>query len=657
MYWKNRPPKGIATTRPRGYAIDRNRRRFLANSASAIAGVTAALAAGKKGIYAWAEDQSRRPRMINIHLPGGWDTNWFHMAFPRSMVRSPGDPADYKNFENFIAGLDPRTFDTTLPTPVAGALDPFARRVIPNGTSMPTSYYHDLYTERTLPQYLVAHPQAGHFFGLGASTAFAGVSGGLSLFNEVCIWKGIYSGGAHAIPNRNIIHGSQSHYAISFSGLIAEAIAKRYGKLKLNYLQLTADPGGFGANWALAKGDQIPINCPDHRSLQDLTKRNPRDFLSDELYNELNGSVVKLGDELGKNRFMLNRSKEIYSEFIRFFNGALDIAKLGANMGTFLDTWAMYANYARERVALMHTNEFVSKISPEVVHPFRNMAYNFHLYVPYPSDADFTPLLADAKFNGDADGDGVDAGSPSPDLNGDGVVDISDFKQDMAMRPRAALYDRTIRSFNEALTTPFQATEASLFANETVWNHGTPDGLRKSIATAAWRFAMADYMITNGYSSVVDMVFGTGDHHANNSNELRLLMVVYSLYAKLLERLDQSGFLDRTLVTVFSEFDRTANISTDTTEIDRGTSHDITESILLAGYGIKRGTVFGDRRYGRQSGPQPGTITHPSGTYANKQIDHMYPFPTFMKIFDVTIPDNQITDAEPVLDVIEPPGD
>jgi uncharacterized protein (DUF1501 family) len=189
-------------------------------------------------------------------------------------------------------------------------------------------------------------------------------------------------------------------------------------------------------------------------------------------------------------------------------------------------------------------------------------------------------------------------------------------------------------------TTAFTATEQSLAAATT--------GIRALIAQTAWKFAMADLLITNNYASVVDLAFNTGDAHSNNSEELRKLMILMTCYARFLGKLKASGHLSKTTVAMFSEFDRSANLGVDTSFDNRGTEHNQTSSVLLAGYGVKRGKVIGDRMYGGSRDAAPLNLAE---GYVRANYAHV--FPTFMKIFGVEIPANQITDASPVLQVVE----
>jgi hypothetical protein len=601
--------------RSRDQLISAGRRRFLSNSASGAMGAAIALASGKKGWYAYADAQAQQSYMINIHLPGGWDTHWFHCAYPKSRVSTAADNI------NLIRDLPSSLYNASMEKPPSRALapnenlDPFGRRVDATTSGEIKQYYSDRYTERTRANLLAAHPgAAGHYFGLAAQNAFAG---DLSLLSQkALILKGVASGGAHLIPNTNIIHGSASQYAISFSGLSSAALALRQGKRKLHYMQLTNTPADYGANWAMAKGDQIPINCPDHDAFTKLIRRPEADFADATAYDAVNASVAKLGNDIGKSRLSLNRSKNVYSAFVDNFKSAITISQLGTSMGGFLAVWAEYANYARERVLAVHSAGFVDGVSSEVALPFQDKCYNTHFLAPYmPS---YTMRGATTPM--------TDAGASNPHV----------------------MYPAVLAAYTTALGAPFTADEASLNLKDT--------SSRAFIAQCAWKFALAEYLITQGHTTVVDMVFSTGDHHAANDDEVRLISIYYSLYARLLKRLNDQqspvagkSFLDRTLVSMFSEFDRTPNLDVDTSKDNRGTGHGSTESILFAGYGIKQGKVVGDvlNNLGQY---MPTAFEYKPGKTG--VVNYQYIFPTILKIMGVEIPANQITDAEAILAVI-----
>jgi hypothetical protein len=201
------------------------------------------------------------------------------------------------------------------------------------------------------------------------------------------------------------------------------------------------------------------------------------------------------------------------------------------------------------------------------------------------------------------------------------------------------------------------------------------NGIYGTIRNVAFGFAMAEFMITNGHTSVADITAPCGDYHGQNDGQVAMLTITFSLYRKLLERLKapragvpQKNFLADTLVVMFTEFDRSQWLGIDNGPEWRGTEHGYVQSVLLAGYGVAGGKVVGDIGYrglttndttalgangslyarGVAVDPETGRLSD-SGLYLN--TNHI--FPTVLKIMDVTVPANQITDAEPVLGILK----
>jgi hypothetical protein len=285
-------------------------------------------------------------------------------------------------------------------------------------------------------------------------------------------------------------------------------------------------------------------------------------------------------------------------------------------MGGFLALWRDYAELARQRVLAMHDRNFLSKVSPEVALPYQTATYNFHLYAPH------QPMPRRGEVS-------VVPDNEAPSF----------FKSDLDTLASAA-----------TLSTPFEATEGSLALATAASDTGA--GLRSLIASYAWRFAMADFLVTEGHSNIVDIVCPNVDGHGGNSLDLRRMTIVYSLYSRLLERLSQRNYLNRTLVAMYSEFDRGQGLQTEVSLTDRGTPHGNTESILLSGYGVKRGTVFGSRLFDPSNRPTDNPAPVAINGTSPGLIDYKYPFPTIMEIFKTKIPENQITDGVAVRDLL-----
>src|SRR5262249_31389370 len=124
------PQKEAEEVFARKLLMMQGRRRFLSNMASGTLGAAIALAGGKRSWYAFADAHAQKSFMINIHLQGGWDTNWFHMSFPKSYISSATDNI------NLIKGMPSKQYDPNLPKPgdpgVVADSDPYGRKVDAN---------------------------------------------------------------------------------------------------------------------------------------------------------------------------------------------------------------------------------------------------------------------------------------------------------------------------------------------------------------------------------------------------------------------------------------------------------------------------------------------------------------------------------------------
>jgi hypothetical protein len=314
-----------------------DRRRFLGQALTATTAATYALGVGKLGRNAYAEGLMQSRQLINIHAPGGWDTFWFYMEHPLSWAPTETERLSFMRSEG-------------------GAV----RQVL-----------HQHYTQRASSG-IQPYANGEHFMGIGGANALAGAD----FFNQrVCVWKGLVSGGAHGIPNQNILHGNLSAYSISFSGLAADYFAAQHGRRPLHYVQTTQTPTQFGAQWAMAKGNQIPINVPDLASLRSLTSPTSNDLSDAGQYARVSDAIRRLGEEIGKQEFSLRRSQEIYQQFTSFFQGALSILQLGTSLASFESLWNDYSEDAR-RCLLNLYGAFRDQVSPDVMIPYLGSNYN-----------------------------------------------------------------------------------------------------------------------------------------------------------------------------------------------------------------------------------------------------------------------------------------
>jgi hypothetical protein len=118
-----------------------------------------------------------------------------------------------------------------------------------------------------------------------------------------------------------------------------------------------------------------------------------------------------------------------------------------------------------------------------------------------------------------------------------------------------------------------------------------PDSIKDEYGRndAGMRMLMSRRLVEGGVK-FVSMVYGGWDHHVNIHDGIaRDLPKFDKAYAALIRDLDRRGMLDSTLVMVTTEFGRTPKINK-----DAGRDHwPRVFSILLAGGGMKRGSVYG----------------------------------------------------------------
>jgi len=118
-----------------------------------------------------------------------------------------------------------------------------------------------------------------------------------------------------------------------------------------------------------------------------------------------------------------------------------------------------------------------------------------------------------------------------------------------------------------------------------------PDALKDEYGRndAGMRMLMARRLVEGGVR-FVSMIYGGWDHHVNVRGGIQRDLPKFDKgYAALINDLDRRGMLDSTLVMVTTEFGRTPKINK-----DAGRDHwPRVFSVLLAGGGLKRGSVYG----------------------------------------------------------------
>lgn len=127
---------------------------------------------------------------------------------------------------------------------------------------------------------------------------------------------------------------------------------------------------------------------------------------------------------------------------------------------------------------------------------------------------------------------------------------------------------------------------------------GIPTYVADYLQAQVFGFALAEFLITNDLSAVVDVPYQLPDCHQDMMSGVVYLTVAYILYLEFLNGLksadagmgDGSTVLDHTTVIFQTEFDRESNPSSTVAgppPNSPGTNHGVTTSVLLAGYGVQ----------------------------------------------------------------------
>jgi hypothetical protein len=176
---------------------------------------------------------------------------------------------------------------------------------------------------------------------------------------------------------------------------------------------------------------------------------------------------------------------------------------------------------------------------------------------------------------------------------------------------------------------------------------------KAEIEEHAFRFALADFLVRNDLSAVVDLSVWCGDYHNENDTQALRMLVVYAGVQLLISRLrttelpDQSGrsILDVTTLAMVSEFDRSPTLSAlSAGSLNRpGTNHHGSVSVFLAGAGVPAGKTSGGFSNGHPDhapfakfgafGPVPMDRDTGQPSINGEMISARTIFPTMLEIF------------------------
>jgi uncharacterized protein (DUF1501 family) len=122
-------------------------------------------------------------------------------------------------------------------------------------------------------------------------------------------------------------------------------------------------------------------------------------------------------------------------------------------------------------------------------------------------------------------------------------------------------------------------------------------GYDSLITRFAFKMALAEYLTVNNLSAVVELEDFCGDCHASQSTQVLVMLVVYTALQMLIQKLRETGLIERTTLVMMSDFDRAPVLSADNpaANADPGTGHWSTASMIFAGCGVNTtANRFGD---------------------------------------------------------------
>lgn len=485
------------------------------------------------------------------------------MSSPLGLLRKVGASSHTKRYLINIqgqGGWDSQWFHHTYPASSVNfpqnSPDPSvasATNSVANSSGIVTNITENFFHRRFPDSELLQHPNRSDvYMGMGMKYVF---SNNMDLIKDnIAIWRGIQAPEGHGVSNHIIQGGSVSSYALSFAAIIAQGIADQDYQRALHYVQLTPNADAFASTWALNTGAAVAINLPDYNAFNALTAPNANEFSVASQRTLINNAVAQLST-ISANRLKMKTSQQVYNSFLNGFNSAAGLASTNiAQSNRFYYLWRNYTDAICTKVYGLYDASFKNNCLP----------------ITGPDGTTYAALNLDAvaaKNNLDSiRGAGYDWTESSP------YSSFADAKS------------------KEGVDQPWLTNFKMMLGNGLGW--------WQVIINTAYNYAMAEFLVREDLSAVVDVPTSTTDAHDFSNDHLVRLTVTFTAYKTLLANLKSTGLLDSTTVAMWTELDRTPNWQISNDSYNRGTGHNPTTSVLLAGYGVAGGKVVGDNMTG-----------------------------------------------------------
>jgi hypothetical protein len=211
-----------------------------------------------------------------------------------------------------------------------------------------------------------------------------------------------------------------------------------------------------------------------------------------------------------------------------------------------------------------------------------------------------------------------------------------------------------VAAFNTYPGFPTDASSAATFVNS-------------RYGASIYPFAIAEFLVKNDLSAVVDIPTRGADYHFTNHFDLFDAFFTWTCHKSLMRALAATpiadgcseSLLDRTLVVHSTEFDRSMarGLESPAGGLTIGANHGTTATFVLGGYRVNGGNMFGHRMttpggtLGGITGselyfngplpldPQTGQPSSSGVMYSQRALA-----PTVLSLFGATIPSQQVTE-------------
>jgi hypothetical protein len=610
----------------------KTRRRFIGELIAFVTSIQGASFLRARRAAGAAPAGKKRRHLINLCGFGGWDSSLFHNGIPLA----PFLAAAAKNPSQVLVQND-----ITAPLPAFAGFN----RGLPGAYCISNRCADSNGFSYSAPNGL-SHFFSGYF--KAAIEAAAPIGGSIAapsfVSSKLAVWKGIQKQGEHGVGNFSVNQGTSAAYAKSYSSLVAEGIAIADYTRPLHHVAIAATSADLSISTNMTLGYETPTYIPDIATFTGLTNGQtplvnyaPASTAQPVhlMQTDIESAVLALSQQMLP-QLKLPSSATALNGYTSNYTSFNMLASSGyATCGEFLGLQVLYALAALQGLVAC------SSVQPTV-----------------------------GGQNGD-----VSLASQLTASAGTAYLAMLSYFQSVYKSIQA---DLTLLIQKPASATPAALKQAdtniitalSKPNTSSIYGSTVMDAINRGagyIGAPTFAFALGDFLIRNDLTAVISLpVPCYDDHYQWSMHGLFTLSQAFACLSQLVANLSAvqvSGgtLFDSTLIVMQTEMDRWPFLE----GAQGGTNHGPTASVLMLGYGVRKGAVVGQialdpaadySMYPVNSAnpAQPTCFTglpidpnsgagSPTGT-----LFSVYSIlPTVCQIFGVTVPPNQITGANP----------